>query len=343
MWLISPPGIPTAMIVGPEKGKHILSPLCGCGSKAKALHVIEALESAGIGYNPEDVGTFEIFGEKLYQTTDGGPLAHPDLEIAGRISVMHIFSDLFAKGLSPVSLAISVEHPPDASPADLGLLIGSMRNRAKEEGAVLVNGHTSIAQDWRVHGFATGRLMPASTFLAKNGAKLGDKLFLSKPVGSGRMLRLLTLGLIGEKDFAFVAESMLQSNRQIGRLASHLGCSASSDVTGFGLLGTLVEMLDNTLGAQLILEQIPCFALPRLDIDLSCIEAAYLERGNKEFVLTRKSITGKMKENALWPVFSPETSGGLLIAANPEFEAVLLAQGCTMIGNVTATNSILIT
>jgi selenide,water dikinase len=177
--------------------------------------------------------------------------------------------------------------------------------------------------------------------LGKTGAVPGDKLVLTKPLGTGTLFAAHMQLAADGRDVSAAVSSMLQGNGVAAELALVHGASACTDITGFGLLGHLLEMLAGELGARLELVQLPLLrgVIEQMRAGIvSTMHAANVQSGG-HFLQHAQSVD----EAHLQMLFDPQTSGGLLIALSAERAEILCdalrqhgyAQAC-VIGEVTA-------
>jgi selenide,water dikinase len=197
-----------------------------------------------------------------------------------------------------------------------------------EDGCALVGGHTCEGAEQALGFSVTGIVEDASKLLHKKGGRIGHKIVLTKPIGTGA---LFAADMRVECDGVHVKEaleSMMQSNRKASQLACKYGSDVTSctDVTGFGLVGHLLEMLmsndndDNvpTIGAALDLD-----AIPMLDGGLAASGKQIFSSLQKENAKSRRAVANHVEVAALEPVrypliFDPQTAGGLLLFVSPD-------------------------
>jgi selenide, water dikinase len=171
------------------------------------------------------------------------------------------------------------------------------------------------------------------TLLAKSGARAGDVIALSKPLGTGMVVRGYQQGLLDAPDIEEAMLVMERSNRAAGQEAVELGAVAVTDVTGFGVLGHLAEMLaDAGLGATLELERVPVLAAVER-LPASFARSRYLEE-NLHYCQSRTKLSGVRDRAALAPLLDPQTSGGLLAMVPPEQMETLDRTSFQAIGRV---------
>ena len=297
---------------------------------------------------PDDAAVFTVPpGRALVQTVDYMPALVPDPYLFGRIATLHSLSDLYAMGADPHSVlaAALVPFASEAVTAETlyQLLSGVLRELAAA-GAVLIGGHTA---EGAVTGLAltcNGLVDPAS-LLRKSGLRAGDALLLTKPLGVG-VLFASHMRLQAKAAWIDAAlDSMLLSNRAAAILRDH-GATACTDVTGFGLAGHLLEMLQPAgLGAEIDLTAVP--ALPGA---LDCLRrgfASSLAPANRRALSSITGAEAVLADERLALLFDPQTSGGLLAGVPAERAAecleALRAAGygqAAKIGGVTAAGGI---
>ena len=330
--------------------RHEMSPRSGCLSKLPPCDLDELLnasfELAGgtssrrLGGSPprhEDSALVEIGQQQLLVTTDIGPIVGIDLYAAGRIAALHAMSDIFACGGIP-HWALATLFVDAAKPAvDMATVLAGVLQACHHEGVELVGGHTSLGSE-AMAGLTVLGIPRPGVILRKNGALPGDVLFLSKPLGSGLVLRAFKLGLIGEGELADAISIMETSNARASACAVDARVHASTDVTGFGLLGHLVEMLNGNLGASLQLGAIPVLdyvrSLPE-EVGRTCFA-----QGNLEYVISSQKLDGSTEFKRLVPLLDPQTNGGLLVAAAQEAAELLCGSQFSRIGQVTMSGHI---
>ena len=295
----------------------------GCGAKiagdvlAFALEKLDVGEALGVilGAGDDAAVIQPPAGQVLVQSTDGFRAFTGDPYLFGRITTIHALSDLYAMGAKPHS-ALAHATLPFADPASVGddlfqLLAGACRE-LKTAGAALIGGHSSegpeLAFSLTVNGFAEpGKLW------RKVGAKPGDALILTKPLGTGT---LLAADMKRKAESAWIESAirnMLISSAAAAEVLRAHGVHAVTDVTGFGLLGHLAEMAEaSNIRAEIELSALPL--LPGAAETLSSGIESTLAPSN------RSAFSGAP------PILSdPQTSGGLLAAIPASGAAECLA------------------
>jgi selenide,water dikinase len=231
--------------------------------------------------------------------------------LMGRIAATHALSDLYASGARPVS-ALAAITLPFAAPAILRrelqqLLAGALHELASAD-CLLAGGHSMQGPELNVGFVVNGvALAEDGRLLGKRGLVVGDRLVLAKPLGSGVLFAAHMQLAADGRDIAAAIDSMLVHNRLAAELALAHGASACTDVSGFALLGHLLEMLGENGAARLELPLLEG-ALEQLRRGVrSSMHPANAAAG------ARLALDAKVDENLLQIVFDPQTSGGLLI------------------------------
>lgn len=279
----------------------------------------------------DDAGVFRVAEDlALVQTVDFFTPIVDDPYTYGAIAAANAMSDVYAMGGEPITALNVVCYPKSKISTDmLADILRGGHDKAAEAGCVIVGGH-SVEDDEMKYGLAvTGRIRP-SKVLTNAGARPGDALVLTKPLGTGIVTTAFKLGEIPDELYRSVTESMLELNGTASRLAVEFGAHACTDVTGFGLLGHAFGMAKaSEVGFVFYAAEIPVF-----DGTEALAEQGYLTQGdvtNREYLRDHVQIDNKLSENLIRVLYDPQTSGGLLIAIAPEvveeFVAALRNQG----------------
>jgi selenide,water dikinase len=237
-----------------------------------------------------------------------------DAKTFGRIAAANALSDIYAMGGTPLYALNIVCFPQELDKRLLQEILAGGAEKCAEAGATLVGGH-SIYDDGIKYGLAVTGLAEADRFYRNNTPKAGDKLILTKPLGVGIITAAYRDGETDEADVDEVIASMERLNKYAAEKLSAYNISACTDITGFGLIGHLLEMTAGSVTAEIL-----CDNLPYLRRVKHFIEDEYITGGgrrNRDFAGTRADT----KKLPLWIgelMFDPQTSGGLLIAVNAE-------------------------
>ncbi len=281
----------------------------------------------------DDAGVYRI-SEKLalVQTLDFFPPMVDDPYSFGRIAAANALSDIYAMGGTPKTAMNIVAFP--AKTLDIAVLravIEGGLHVLREAGVVLVGGHTVDDAELKYGLSVTGFIDP-SRILTKKNLRGGDRLILTKPLGTGIVCTAIKAGIAGTEITERVIERMATLNRQAAGIMADFPVSACTDITGFGLLGHLAEMVvDSGHGIRLHSEALPVYpeALEWAAMGLIPAGAYNNRKFRGPLVSFAENITQRMRDL----LFDPQTSGGLLIVvAAREAEELLhalLAQGVT--------------
>lgn len=295
------------------------------------------VQSRGTTVSHQDSACINVGSMQLLCTTDIGPLVGIDLWIAGRIAAFHAMSDIYASGGIPRWALVTFIVDPGKPDIDMAIVLAGILEACKEDGAEVVGGHTSIGAE-AMAGLTVLGLPRSSVILGKKGALPGDVLLLSKPLGTGLVVRAFKLGLVDESALNVAVSTMTSSNASASAQAVDVGAHACTDVTGFGLLGHLAEMLSGGLGASLELRGIPLLDIVHtLPEDLG---RSFFAEGNLKYVKGSHTIDGLPDLKRLAPLIDPQTNGGLLVAVSPDAAKALCAKGFYPIGSVTNSDRI---
>lgn len=286
----------------------------GCGAKVASPVLRRVLQRLGLDDRAGDDAALLTPppGKTLVQTVDQFRSFIGDPFVFGEIATVHALSDLYAMGAKPDSALVAAVLPhagPAATERDLTQLLAGVQKALAEAGAKLVGGHTGEGAEMSL-GLTVNGYGDAERLLRKGGAKPGDRLILTKPLGVGA---LLAADMRGEADTADV-ETALACMRQSAAAAADIltaaGASALTDVTGFGLAGHLIEMADaGDVAVDLDLSQLPVLpgALEKIGRGVESTMAP----ANAAFEARMTSLPETPAGRVL---FDPQTSGGLLAA-----------------------------
>ena len=325
----------------------------GCGAKVGATVLTRALASiepaarpevlVGL-HDPDDAAIIEPPppGKVLVQSVDFFRAFIDDPHVFGQIAANHALSDIYAMGAEPITALAIAAVPPGVEAKVEEQLYQMMAGAARvlaDADTALVGGHTCEGAELAL-GFAVNGTAERERLLKKKGLVAGDRLVLTKPLGTGTLLAADMRGKSKGRWLTGALAAMLQPNREAAQILFAHGARACTDVTGFGLLGHLVEMIKpSAVDVTLDLD-----ALPLLDGALETVAMGILSSLQPENVRLRRAIRDLERWSAhpVYPLlFDPQTSGGLL-GGVPEENAgacldALRAVGCNaaIIGTVT--------
>ena len=310
----------------------------GCAAKLGADALAEALSGLGIddrldrpgsadliaGLDPPDDAAVHLVASDLavIGTLDFFPPIVDDPRTFGEIAAANALSDVFAMG-GRVLFALSIAAIPEdmPTPAFRAILDGAA-SKVREAGGILAGGHT-IRDPEPKYGLAVIGVAKPDRLLRKGGAKPGDVLLLTKPLGTGLLVSGRRRGRTSDPDLDAAIGSMRSLNRRASEVLVEHGVRGATDITGFGLLGHGLEMA-RASGTRFVFDT---NALPALDGALDLARAGVETGGathNRRFVASSLSVAGSVPDEVVTLAHDPQTSGGLLAAISPaNLEAVL--------------------
>jgi selenide,water dikinase len=302
----------------------------GCAAKLGADLLAEALAGLGAesaadapdaliaGLNPpDDAAVYRVSDElAIIGTLDFFPPLVDDPRTFGEIAAANALSDVFAMG-GRVLFALSIAAFPEDLPSEvLTEIFAGASSKVREAGGTLAGGHT-IRDAEPKYGLAVIGAAHPDRLLRKGGAKPGDILLLTKPLGTGVLVSGARQGLTSAGDLAGAIDGMRRLNRAASEALVAAGIRAATDVTGFGLLGHGLEMA-RASGTRFVFEADALPALPGA-IDLA---AAGIETGgaahNRRFVADSLKLGAGIAPQFVTLAHDPQTSGGLLAAVPPD-------------------------
>lgn len=305
----------------------------GCAAKLGAHPLASALErlpesaedaSVVLGLDARDdvAATRGRDGSLTLHNIDAIRAFCDDPYLVGRVAASNALSDLFATGGQPrhaQAIIALPDLPPHTSSATSGQEIlfqtlSGIRSILDPLGVSLLGGHTTIGDALSVGLAVTGDASDVSALLTQAGARVGDDLLLSQPLGTGVVLAADMQGLAPSAWVVEAHAAMQRTNAIGGRLAARAGVRAATDVTGFGLAGHLLTLLDATgLGAEIERGAVPFLPGARQLWAEGLRSTAH--PANREAFEPR--IRGASEADEAW-LFDPQTSGGLLLTVPPD-------------------------
>lgn len=289
----------------------------------------------------DDAGVYRLNEETaLIQTVDFFTPIVDDPYSFGQITAANALSDVYAMGGEPLLAMNLVAFPLESmDKAVLKEILRGGLDKIKEAGALLVGGH-SIEDKELKYGLSVTGLVHPDRVMLNSGARPGDLLLLTKPLGSGILATAIKGGLAGEEVEKMIIGQMAALNRMAARAMIEAGAHGCTDITGFGLIGHLYEMAC----ASKVSVRIDTAAVPLLPETHGFASMGIIPEGaykNKKFYekWVHNGLPGRDPLEMI--LYDPQTSGGLLIAAAPEqieiMEKKLRANPaveCAVIGSV---------
>lgn len=267
-------------------------------------------------------------GTALISTTDFFMPIVDDAFDFGAIAAANALSDVYAMGGRPVMAIAILGWPIEKLPASLASqVLAGARSICEEAGIPLAGGHTIDAKE-PFFGLSVNGLIQTSQIKRNCGAQAGDRIYLTKPLGSGIITTAARRNLDTAQALSLAVEEMKKLNVVGVELGKLEGVHAMTDVTGFGLLGHLFEMTGN----QQVSAHIQYQSIPRLEgVQTFLDKFVYPDMTTKTYAWLSPSVSELSGEQLLL-LCDPQTSGGLLIAASPDVsevvERVLIENKC---------------
>ncbi len=294
----------------------------------------------------DDAGVYEYDGKVFVHTVDFITPVVNDPYIWGAVSTANSLSDVYAMGAKPLNaLAIVGFNNCDM---DLDMFRDLMRgalDKLREAGTVLLGGHTVDDKEPKF-GLAVTGVCEDGKFFTQKGAKQGELIALTKPVGTGVLIKALKEGHISQKDIEDAIRNMMTLNDRASGLMRDLEAGACTDVTGFGLLGHLWNICRNSgVGARIFWNRIPLYSEA---VDLA-IKGIYPKGAKENLSFISPHLETDLEEHKVILACDPVTSGGLLFTFDPSKKEKLqrLAKDMSVevrvIGEITGDNKIHLT
>lgn len=301
-----------------------LAKCAGCGAKVGAGVLAKLLDGIKVHHDPnllvgfdksDDASVYRISDElALVQTVDFFPPIDDDPYTFGQIAATNALSDVYAMGGEP-KLALNIMAVPDSLPKEaVHALLRGGYDKVYEAGAIITGGH-SILDDEPKYGLAVTGFVHPDRLLTNSGAKAGDVLFLTKPLGIGVYTTAAKADLLSEEGKAKAKALMTTLNKGARDVMARYRVHACTDVTGFALMGHALEMAQ---GSDTELE----IDTKRLDLLPEAPELAamgilpagvYRNRNFAESFVDAGDVPLAIQDI----LYDPQTSGGLLIAVEP--------------------------
>jgi selenide,water dikinase len=242
----------------------------------------------------------------------------------GAIAAANSLSDIYAMGGVPFMALNIAALPPDLPPEISAEILRGGAEKAREAGVVVGGGHTVQDKEPKYGLIALGFIDPAQ-MITKGGAKAGDKLLLSKPLGFGTTTTALKNGKADPKDVAEVVTWMSRLNRTASELALEFEIAGGTDVTGFSLLGHGYEMAQASgVGLQFSFERIPILSGAQRYAQEWIVPGGSTD--NRAFFGPHVKFSPEIDKHSQMLLFDAQTSGGLLLSVAPEKVAPLIAR-----------------
>jgi selenide,water dikinase len=278
---------------------------------------MESLDDAGVYKLSDDLA--------IIQTIDFFTPIVDDPYDFGQITVANALSDVYAMGGKPLTALNIVCFP--INKLDISILKDMLKggiDKMKEAGVTLVGGHSIDDAELKYGLSVTGTVHP-ERLVTNSGAKVGDKLILTKPLGTGIISTALKAGKVSKETVAKMTKYMAALNKKASELMQEVGVHACTDITGFGLLGHACQLAHNSqVGIKINPSSVPVFT------EVEEFAKAGLCPGglyrNREFYGKMVEFSKQVPDYIQDILFDAQTSGGLLISLAPEKAELLVGR-----------------
>ena len=231
----------------------------------------------------------------------------------GRIASANAISDIYAMGGKPIFANALLGWPLETLPLELaGKVMEGARKICEEAGIPIAGGH-SIDSKEPLFGLTVSGLVRTENLKKNNTPQIGDVLILTKQLGTGIMGTAIKRKAASEADAQVVIDSMCKLNAVGTQLGSIQEVHALTDVTGFGLLGHLMEMCGSNFSAEIVWSQVPCFSF----LDTYLAQGIMPDNTTRNWNSHESKVDGLNDLKAFQVLNDPQTSGGLLISVAP--------------------------
>ena len=283
-------------------------------------NVIRGMESL------DDAGVYKLSDDlAIIQTIDFFTPVVDDPYDFGQIAAANALSDVYAMGGKPLTAMNVVCFP--TKQMDISILKDILRggiDKMSEAGVTLLGGHSIDDAELKYGLSVTGTVHP-ERLVTNSGAKVGDRLILTKPLGTGIINTALKAGEVNEQIVAKVTKCMASLNKKASELMQEVEVHACTDITGFGFLGHTCQLARNSqVGIKIHVDSMPFF-IEAEELAKTGFCPAGLYR-NREYYSEMVDFSDQVPDYMRDILFDPQTSGGLLISLDPEAAEVLMAR-----------------
>jgi selenide,water dikinase len=261
----------------------------------------------------DDAGVFRLSDDvALVQTLDFFTPVADDPYVYGKVAAVNSLNDVYAMGGKPLSALSIVCYPQKGDFEVLGKILEGGQRAMNSDGVVVIGGHSVDDAEMKIGYAVTGVVHPEKV-ITNAGAKPGDILILTKPIGTGAINTAVKHGKASKDAIDAVTKTMTTSSAAASKVMVGLSANACTDITGFGLLGHAYEMAK----ASDATFKIDSNAVPLLPNVMDLIKQGMLTRGDKnnrvyvgDTVKFADAVSGTMQS----ALFDPQTAGGLLVS-----------------------------
>lgn len=275
-------------------------------------------ENVIVGFDTaDDAGVFRLSADiALVQTVDFFTPVADDPFVYGQVAAVNALNDVYAMGGKPLTALSVVCYPQKGDWEVLGQILAGGQTAMNNENVVVLGGH-SIDDAEMKFGYAVTGIVHPEKVVTNAGAKPGDALLLTKPIGTGAISTAVKYGKADSKTIAIALKAMTTSASAASHAMNRIGANGCTDVTGFGLLGHAYEMAKaSNVTFEIQSETVPLFP----DV-LALIAQGMLTRGdknNRTYVGETVQIADTVSPYMQSALFDPQTAGGLLISMSED-------------------------
>ena len=272
----------------------------------------------------DDAGVYKLNSKlALVQTLDFFTPIVDDPYDYGQIAAANALSDVYAMGGRPLTAMNILAFPMrEVEPAVISEILRGSAEKVHEAGAVVVGGHTLQDTEIKFGLSVTGLINPEKV-ITNAGARPGDVLVLTKPLGGGLIISAYKAGEASEEEVEAMTTTMKSLNAVASEVMQEVGVNACTDITGFGLLGHGLEMaLASRVTLSFQAGKFPLMNGALRHAQSGLMPAASVQ--NKHYVSPNVRLEGKISDDLLDILYGAETSGGLLVSLSREKAETLL-------------------
>lgn len=283
----------------------------GCGAKVGPVTLERALARLEFDGARDDAAVIDAGGPALrLESVDFFRAFWPDPYVLGEIAAQHALGDIFAMGGKPERAQLICALPfsaPKLTEEDLFQMVAGARSSLRHADVELIGGHTSEAEEMSI-GFAVSGCVSRDRIVRKGGLIAGQRLILTRPLGSGILFAAAMRRKASAPSVLAAIEELRRSQAEASRILLEAGATGATDVTGFGLVGHLHEMvMQSGVAAELDLAAIPLFDTV-LDLARQGVASSVLPQN----LALAGSLSGSLDAAELAVLCDPQTAGGLL-------------------------------
>ena len=307
----------------------------GCSAKLPAGVLSEVLKDLPVAIDPnllvdvethDDAGVYKINEETaLIFTTDFFPPICSDPFEFGQISAANALSDVYAMGGRPlIALNLMMFSQAEIPLEAFKEILQGGQDKVKEAGALIVGGHT-LDDHPPKYGLAVIGTVHPGKLITNAGAREGDRLILTKQVGTGALVSGQKNGLADPADYRRALDQMKQLNRAASEMAVRYGAGGMTDITGFGLAGHALKMaLASRVSFMIRTADVPLLPGAHAIFDKGSIPGATFR--NREYTGEKVHFTRSVPYTLKMLMHDAQTSGGMLMSVNPDHADKLVSE-----------------